>query len=312
MIFVIFPKYPIKNKVSYEVSKDSIRDLETCVSHVWVSRTKDAGSRGFRTGIERFWPSRHPRSSGHSQSGRINSIFKIKFIFHEKSLRKLRLWIRVLLLYLRAVAAPSGWIFNKIYFPAKIEKIELPTWPLPALRFRPVEMTYIYKIKFSLSEIFKENNSPAGGGTTLVLSWYYFYQKTVCRGWNVIIFAFAHLHWGKHCHSIKVSIVTRTFLLGIFCIKVLLSQTNTKYFCTLFDWIHRSQNRLMSHSKTHSSCHVVFIFYGNLLGKSMTFWKYRMDADAELHNVDTFYRSSSVLELFSTEPIKFLRHSVFS
>ena len=94
---------------------------------------------------------------------------------------------------------------------------------------------------------------------------------------------------------------------NIFCIKVLLSQTNTKYFCTLFDWIHRSQNRLMSHSKTHSSCHVVFIFYGNLLGKSMTFWKYRMDADAELHNVDTFYRSSSVLELFSTEsePIKF-------
>ena len=128
------------------------------------------------------------------------------------------------------MAAPSGWIFNKIYFPAKIEKIELPTWPLPALRFRPVEMTYIYKIKFSLSEIFKENNSPAGGGTTLVLSWYYFYQKTVCRGWNVIIFAFAHLHWGKHCHSIKVSIVTRTFLLRIFCIKVLLSQTNTKYF----------------------------------------------------------------------------------
>ena len=60
------------------------------------------------------------------------------------------------------MAAPSGWIFNKIYFPAKIEKIELPTWPLPALRFRPVEMTYIYKIKFSLSEIFKENNSPAG------------------------------------------------------------------------------------------------------------------------------------------------------
>ena len=81
----------------------------------------------------------------------------------------MRLWIRVLLLYLWAVAAPSGWIFNKIHFPAKIEKIELPTWPLPALRFRPVEMTYIYKIKFSLSEIFKENNSPAGGGTTLVL-----------------------------------------------------------------------------------------------------------------------------------------------
>ena len=117
-----------------------------------------------------------------------------------------------------------------------MKKLNSPTWPLPALRFRPVEMTYIYKIKFSLSEIFKENNSPAGGGTTLVLSWYYFYQKTVCRGWNVIIFAFAHLHWGKHCHSIKVSIVTRTFLLRIFCIKVLLSQTNTKYFCTLFDW----------------------------------------------------------------------------
>ena len=77
----------------------------------------------------------------------------------------------MLLLYLRAVAAPSGWIFNKIYFPAKIEKIELPdVTSLPALRFRPVEMTYIYKIKFSLSEIFKENNSPAGGGTTLVLS----------------------------------------------------------------------------------------------------------------------------------------------
>lgn len=81
-----------------------------------------------------------------------------------------------------------------------------------------------------------------------------------------------------------------------------------KIFFTLFDWIHW----LLSHSKTHSSCHVGSIFYGNLFGKSMTFWKYRMDADAELHNIGTFYRSSSVLELFSTEPIKFLRHSVFS
>ena len=183
----------------------------------------------------RFWPSRHPRSSGHSQSGRINSIFKIKFIFHEKSLRKLRLWIRVLLLYLWAVAAPSGWIFNKIYFPAKIEKIELPTWPLPALRFRPVEMTYIYKIKFSLSEIFKENNSPAGGGTTLVL--YIIFIRKLLAEDKMWSFLHSHTFIGeKHCHSIKVSIVTRTFLLRIFCIKVLLFQTNTKYFCTLFDY----------------------------------------------------------------------------
>ena len=215
----------------------------------------------------------------------------------------MRLWIRVLLLYLRAVAAPSGWIFNKIYFPAKIEKIELPTWPLPALRFRPVEMTYIYKIKFSLSEIFKENNSPAGGGTTLVLSWYYFYQKTVCRGWNVIIFAFAHLHWGKHCHSIKVSIVTRTFLLRIFCIKVLLSQTNTKYFCTLFDWKDHTPIRPIQRLTQ-------VMFYVDLLGKSMTFWKYRMDANAGWLRYILSIKFGVGIIFNRTNQV--LRHSVFS
>ena len=194
----------------------------------------------------------------------------------------MRLWIRVLLLYLWAVAAPSGWIFNKIYFPAKIEKIELPTWPLPALRFRPVEMTYIYKIKFSLSEIFKENNSPAGGGTTLVL--YIIFIRKLLAEDKMWSFLHSHTFIGeKHCHSIKVSIVTRTFLLRIFCIKVLLFQTNTKYFCTLFDWI--DQTTAQRPIQRLWSSHAGFMYYVNLFGKSMTFWKYRIDADAELHNV---------------------------
>ena len=204
------------------------------------------------------------------------------------------------------MAAPSGWIFNKIYFPAKIEKIELPTWPLPALRFRPVEMTYIYKIKFSLSEIFKENNSPAGGGTTLVL--YIIFIRKLLAEDKMWSFLHSHTFIGeKHCHSIKVSIVTRTFLIRIFCIKVLLFQTNTKYFCTLFDWI--DQTTAQRPIQRLSQVVLVLCFMWIYLVKV---WLSENTGLMRMLSYITFLSTKFSVGIISNRTNQVLRHSVFS
>ena len=70
-------------------------------------------------------------------------------------------------------------------------------------------------------------------------------------------------------------------------------------------------NQLTSHLKTHSS-HVGFMFYVELFGKSMTFWKYRMDADAELHNVLIDQGPRFSVGIISNRTNQVLRHSVFS